>query len=272
MTIWQAIALGTIQGLTEFIPVSSSGHLVFFQVLFGFEEPMIAFDVAVHCGTLLAVFVFFKTEIVKILFDFFSVFFTDKKNLINQTDSSKLWLCILITLIPTGILAIIFKKFIELTFSNLFYVAIAWFIIGIFLIASAKFQSGTKVLEKISYKDSLWIGLAQGIALIPGISRSGSTILTGMFLGIKKEDAARFSFLMAIPAIIGAVVLDARENISYFSENIVCVLAGFLTSFVVGYFVIKWLMKLISRGQFFIFGFYCIVMSFVAAAYVFIVR
>jgi undecaprenyl-diphosphatase len=165
-------------------------------------------------------------------------------------------------------MAVCFKHLFETAFANLLFVAAAWFVTGIFLILSERFQKGQKDLAVIHYGDAFWIGLVQGIALLPGISRSGSTILAGMFLGIKKEDAAKFSFLISIPAVAGAIVMDMKEGIRYFSANTTIVLAGSLAAAVTGYFVIRWLMELIRKGRFFLFGYYCIAVSLFAWAVV----
>lgn len=273
MILWQALVLGVVQGLTEFLPVSSSGHLVLFQNLFGMKEPMLAFDIAVHGGTLLAILAFFHKDILDILKDFTNSFrrVVSKKPVSIasiQPPHRGLWVCILITLIPTGIMAVCFKHLFEAAFANLLFVAIAWFVMGILLISSERFQKGQKDLSVIHYGDAFWIGLAQGIALLPGISRSGSTILAGMSLGIKKEDAAKFSFLIAIPAVAGAIVMDLKEGLHYFSSHMTVVLAGFLAAAVTGYLVIRWLMGLIRQGRFFLFGYYCIAVSLFALTFV----
>jgi len=269
VTLWQAIALGVVQGLTEFLPVSSSGHLVLFQNLFGMKDPVLAFDIALHGGTLLAILAFFSNDILDILKDFIR----SVQKAISKTPASAagvqpphrgLWVCILITLIPTGILAVCFKHLFETAFANLVFVAAAWFVMGVVLILSERFQKGQRDLALIHYGDAFWIGLAQGVALLPGVSRSGSTILAGMLLGIKKEDAAKFSFLISIPAIIGAIVMDLREGMRYFSANAPAVLAGFFAAAIAGYLVIYWLMALIRKGRFFLFGYYCIAVSLFA--------
>lgn len=271
MLLWQALVLGVVQGLTEFLPVSSSGHLVLFQNLFGMKEPMLAFDIAVHGGTLLAILIFFHKDIRDITSDLWRSVqkLVSKKPAVAglQPSHRGLWACILITLIPTGIMAICFRQLLETAFSKLAFVAIAWFVMGILLILSERFQKGQKDLSVIHYGDAFWIGMAQGIALLPGISRSGSTILAGMLLGIKKEDAAKFSFLISIPAVAGAIVMDLKEGIHYFSTNMAIVLTGFVASAITGYLVIRWLMELIRQGRFFLFGYYCIAVSLFALAF-----
>ena len=273
MFLWQSLVLGVVQGLTEFLPISSSGHLVLFQNIFGMKEPMMAFDIALHGGTLLAILAFFHRDILDILKDFMNSLqrAVSKKPASNaniQPPHRGLWVCILITLIPTGIMAVCFKHFFESAFSNLLFVAVAWFVMGLLLILSERFQQGQKDLSVIHYGDAFWIGLVQGIALMPGISRSGSTILAGMLLGIKKEDAAKFSFLISIPAVAGAIVLDLKEGLHYFLSPLAGVFAGFLAAAITGYLVIRWLMALIREGRFFLFGYYCIAVSLFALTFI----
>ncbi len=273
MTLLQSLILGIVQGLTEFLPISSSGHLVLFQNIFGMKEPMLAFDIALHGGTLLAILAFFYKDILDILKDFIHSIqktFSEKSSFAAsiQPPHRGLWACILITLLPTGIMAVCFKHLFETAFSSLLFVAGAWFVMGILLILSERFQKGQKDLSVIHYGDAFWIGLVQGVALLPGISRSGSTILAGMLLGIKKEDAAKFSFLISIPAVTGAMVMDLKKGIQYFSTNTAIVLTGFLAAAITGYFVIRWLMGLIRQGRFFLFGYYCIAVSLFAVTFV----
>lgn len=266
MSLLQAFVLGIVQGFTEFLPVSSSGHLVLFQTLFNMKEPMMAFDVALHLATLLVVVVYFWKDVAGVCLDFGSSLqsWISKKTVETpslQPPHKGLWVCILITMIPTGIIAVFFKDFFERVFSNLFFVAWAWLAMGIFLIASRRFQQGQKDLGVIHYGDAFWIGFVQGIALMPGISRSGSTILIGLLLGLRKETAAKFSFLISIPAIFAACVLKLRHGMEFFSEYFVPSAAGFIAAAVSGYFVIRWLMSLIQKGRFYLFGCYCIAVS-----------
>lgn len=262
MPLWQALVLGVVQGLTEFLPVSSSGHLVLFQNLFGMKEPMLAFDVALHAGTLVAILIYFKRETSEVLTGFWKCLLRClcpcRCVSASNDGSEKLWILIGLTLIPTAVVAVLFKSYFESSFSDLASVGWQWIIMGVFLIASVKIPEGHRKIEAIGVWRSIWIGFAQALALIPAISRSGSTILAGMALGIKREDAARFSFLISIPAIAGATVLELRHGGAYFSENLGPVSIGFLASALSGYAVIKWLMGVIQKGRFSAFGYYCI--------------
>lgn len=263
MVLLKALILGVVQGLTEFLPISSSGHLVLFQTLFGMKEPMIAFDIALHAGTLLAVLIYFRKEVLSILSDFW-IFVSRCFCPCACAASSKtgnggnLWFPIALTLLPTGVIAVLFKDFFESAFSNLMFVSIAWLVTGILLVLSAKFREGTRQLSGIGWVMALGIGLVQGIAIMPGVSRSGSTILAGMFFGIKTEDAARFSFLISVPAILAAIAMKMKEGMAYFFSHENEVLIGFAAAAISGYLVIKWLMSVIHKGKFFRFGYYCI--------------
>lgn len=269
MSFFQALILGIVQGFTEFLPVSSSGHLVLFQTLFGMKEPMMAFDVALHGATLLVVVLYFWKDVRDVLMDFGASVqkFLSKRNMPStnlQPPHKGLWVCILITLIPTGLVAVFFKDFFEQEFSKLGFVAIRWLVMGVLFILSERFQKGQKDLAVINYADAFWIGLAQGIALMPGVSRSGSTILVGLWLGLRKDTAAKFSFLISIPAILAAMAMELRHGVNFFSFHPFQTLVGFLAAGVTGYIAIRWLMNLIQKGRFYLFGYYCIAVSLFA--------
>jgi undecaprenyl-diphosphatase len=276
MTLLQSLILGIVQGLTEFLPISSSGHLVLIQHLFGLKEPMLAFDVALHAGTLVALLIYFRKEIGAILADFLGFL---KKcccpcacSTASGDRPSGLWLMIFLTLIPTVAIALLFKNYFESAFSDLVSVGWQWILMGVLLLLSVKIPEGTRRLDGIGWWRSLLIGFAQALALIPAISRSGSTILAGMFLGIKKEDAAKFSFLISIPAILGAVILELKHGADYFSSHATEVLVGFFASAISGYLVIKWLMGIIQRGRFSVFGYYCLLVGCLSLGIVYFSR
>ena len=273
MSLWQALVLGMVQGLTEFLPISSSGHLVLFQNLFGMKEPMLAFDVALHGATLLVVIVYFWKDVRDVLLDLGDSLRRriTKKNTpstILPPPHKGLWVCILITLIPTGLIAVFFKDFFEHEASKLGFVALRWFVMGLLFIRSQYFPKGQKDLSAIHYGDAFWIGLVQGIALMPGVSRSGSTILVGLWLGLRKDTAAKFSFLISIPAILAAMGMELRHGVHFFSSYPWPTFIGFLAAAVTGYVAIRWLMNVIQNGRFYLFGYYCIAVSLFAFVFV----
>jgi len=199
------LILAVIQGISEWFPISSSGHLVLFSRLLGFENSVV-FDVALHFGTLMAVFVYFGKDIVDILEAWF------KGNW--KSENARLGYLIIIASIPTAVIGYLFKEYFESAFASLGIVAIGFAITGVFLIiASLDFKRNEK--QKMSYLDSFLVGIAQAVAIFPGISRSGATISTGLLRKVKVREAMRFSFLISIPAIFGASLLEiGSEKIS----------------------------------------------------------
>ncbi|MFH1823697.1 MAG: undecaprenyl-diphosphatase UppP [Candidatus Firestonebacteria bacterium] len=248
MTIFQSIILGIIQGLTEFLPVSSSGHLVIAQSLIKeFKQPGVLFDVTLHLGTLIAVIIYFKDRIIKILKDI------------------KLLSFIILATVPTGIIGILFKDRFEEMFSNVKLVGLMLMVTAVIIFIADRVKSDSKDLSKVNWLNSVIIGIAQGIAIIPGISRSGSTISAGILLGLDKKFAMEFSFLISIPAILGAMVLEVKDLTSEKLQNInyFVYIAGFLMAAIVGYLSIKLLLNLLQKQRLYIFSIYCIVLGLV---------
>ncbi|MFH0839171.1 MAG: undecaprenyl-diphosphate phosphatase [Candidatus Omnitrophota bacterium] len=250
MTIVEAFISGCIQGIAEFFPISSSGHLVLLHHLFGIDKPHVTFDVLLHVGTLCSIFIFFRTDIIKM--------FTTQK---------KLALTIIIGSIPTAIIGFIYKDTIEALFVKPRIVGFMFLLTALFLLLAAareKFFPSTSARNttgktgKIpSFLAALVIGTVQGIAIIPGLSRSGATISTGILAGVEREMAVTFSFLLAIPAILGASLLKFSEPIS---ENIELLPAavGFLSAFMLGLASLKILRRAVIKSKLYIFALYCI--------------
>lgn len=259
MTILEAIFLGIIQGLTEFLPVSSSGHLVLFSRFLNIQESSLVFEIIVHLGTLLAVFVVFWKEILLLIKSFFKLLLNpkDAKKLV-QTDAgcSLLWMLILATL-PVVIFATIFKDLIESLFMSSLFVGFALLITGAILYLSQRENKQGKDLDAISSSDALLIGLGQSVAVFPGISRSGTTIAIGLLRGFNRDTAARFSFLLSIPAILGALVFSLDDLLG----GAVTIgggplLTGLIASAVTGYFAIHFLLEIIKKGKLIWFSYY----------------
>ena len=209
MTVFEAIILGIVQGLTEFLPISSSGHLVLAQHLFGFEKPMVAFDVVLHCGTLLAVLAFLARDVARmvqegLIFIVRFPFAKDKKDLMREYPYAIILLWVAIATAITAALGFIFQDTIEPFFGSLKVVGIAWILTGVALMFSPKFSNGKRSVYEMNFWDAVSIGFAQAVSIIPGVSRVGLTVLTGMGRGVEQTHAARFSFLIFIPAIMGA--------------------------------------------------------------------
>lgn len=256
MTLTKAIILGVVQGLTEFLPISSSGHLVLAQSILNVTEPPLFFDVMLHFGTLLAIIVFFYKDI----WDIVSSIFGRDPNVIYRNSNYKTkksarlfaWYIIVGT-IPTLIIALILKKTVEKAFSDPLIVSIMLIITGIILWLSARVGQRGKQLNTIR---AIIIGVVQGISALPGISRSGSTISTALMVGIDGEQSARFSLLLSLPAVFGATILELND-VDSFNVPIISVIVGVLIAFVVGYISISLLVRSLKQGRFSIFAYYC---------------
>ena len=248
----QALILGLIQGLTEYLPVSSSGHLAIGSYLFGINgEDNLAFTIVVHVATVLSTFVILWSEIDWI----FRGLFKFKMN-----DETKYFLNIVVSMIPIGIVGVFFKDTVEDIFGS------GLLIVGCMLLLTASlltfsYFAKPRVKENISWKDALIIGLAQACAVMPGLSRSGSTIATGLMLGNKKEKMAQFSFLMVIPPILGEALLDvikmAKGHNPFGDVSTIALVVGFVAAFVSGCMACKWMINIVKKGKLIYFGIYC---------------
>lgn len=258
METYQAIVLGIVQGLTEFLPISSSGHLVLFQQLFGLEEPALFFDISVHVGTLAAVILFFYKDILSILISAKRTTVLLAKKQVTVADAIKdpdirLMLFIVIGSVPTAIIGLFLNQIAERLFSSVFIVGITLILTGGVL--ALTFWLKEDGAGRFTGGKAFVIGIVQGLAVMPGISRSGSTIVTGLFLGLSRETAARFSFLLSIPAIVGAEILSLKDA-SAASLDVVTIL-GTITAAVVGYLSLKMLIYIVGKGRLYIFAPYC---------------
>lgn len=235
------VVLGIIQGLTEFLPVSSSGHLVIFQTLFRVPYS-IAFDVVVHLATALAVVVFFWKDIIEL--------FTTKRKM--------LWLLI-VGMIFTGILGLKFKDFFESLFSSVFAVGCFLILTGVIIVLAEWVGKARRSLKEMNFWDAVLIGLAQGCAIAPGLSRSGTTISASLARNLDRTLAARFSFLLSIPAILGAGLVQSKEILKAGTVGIGFwpLILGFIAAFVSGWIAIKIFMNIIQRTSIRIFAYYC---------------
>ena len=255
MNLIQATILGAVQGLTEFLPISSSGHLVLFPQLFGWDYQGLIFDTVLHLGTLVAVIVFFRKKIW-ILFKSLRRKCWPNECLDTETIQNRgLFLMIVLSMVPAGIIGLYFGDYIEAHTRSAYTVAISLIFWGIILAVADYFSKRVEVkkpLGKINWKNALVIGCAQAVALIPGTSRSGITMTAGLFSKFSKEDAAEFSFLISIPIIAAAGFSNLLKLYSIGSGllGIEIYLAGFLASMASGFFAIWFLMKLIKRWSF----------------------
>lgn len=257
MSELEALLMGVLQGLTEYLPVSSSGHLAIASNLFGVEgEENLTFTIAVHVATVFSTLVILHKEIFWIfkgLFDF-------KSPGINE--EQKYALNILVSMIPVGIVGLFFKDYVEEIFGSGLLVVGCCLLITAALLAFSYFAR-PRTKEKLSLKDAFIIGVAQAIAVLPGVSRSGSTIATGLLLGNKKETLAQFSFLMVIPPILGEALLSIIEAARHGAEaatgdlSLTSLLVGFMAAFISGCLACKWMINIVKKGKLVYFAVYC---------------
>lgn len=269
MTVLQAVILGFIQGITEFLPVSSSGHLVLGQHLLKVENPeILSFDVFVHFGTLISVFVVFRHEIMLILRAMWKPLTTFKwKEEYDTSEHSRIGLAIIIGSIPAGVIGIQFRDQFKDAFTDPKLVAMNLVVTGLLLFLTRLTRRAEP--KPLNLFKAFLIGIAQAVAILPGISRSGSTISTAMYLKISPVQAARFSFLMSIPVIGGAALLETKNLIKHGADiGIAPLLAGTLVAAISGYFAIKVLLKIVEKGKFNWFAFYCLAVGVLGIVFI----
>ncbi len=265
MELWKGIVLGMLQGLTEFLPISSSGHLVIFRYFLGIEEAGVTFGVFLHLATLIAVFIAFWEDIlglIKAAFRLFASIFKFRSNalktLLHNDPYVRLLILLLIASLPAGVIGLAFNDLFEELFNAPLFAGVMLVMTGFILWFVSKLKEGDKSPEHISVWDAILIGAAQAIAILPGISRSGSTIAGGLLRGLNREDAARFSFLLSIPVILGASLFEARNMIySVELSGGVALIGGFLSAIIFGYIAIKLLLAVIKKGRLELFAYYC---------------
>jgi len=240
VSLIQAIILGIIQGITEWFPVSSSGHLALVQNLFNLQVPVI-FDILLHLGTALVILIKFRKDILNII-------------LLKER---KLLLYLIIGLIATALVGFTFRDLFKSFFYNLTIIGIAFIITGIILTLTKNKPTN----KKLNYKSSFIIGLVQGFALIPGISRSGSTIGIGLLKNINKDQLIKYSFILSLPAVIGAAIFELKDiNLI---TNTTPLIVGTIVSLIVGYISLTYLIKIIKKGNFHNFSYYCFIIGII---------
>lgn len=242
MTIVEAAFLGMVQGLTEFLPISSSGHLVIVQHWLGCQEAPLTFDVMVHLGTVLAVVAAFWRELWDLI----------------RRPAQRMVLMIIIGAIPTGIIGVLFKPVFEGFFASITVVGVGLLFTGLLLWISDRFSYGSKRIKEMTVSNALLIGAIQGLAITPGISRSGSTIVGGLFTGLNRELAATYSFFLSIPVILGASLLEACDLLTgQFNAEILPIIIGTGVAAITGFLAIKIVMQVVRKGRLSLFSYYC---------------
>lgn len=266
MTIWQSIILGLVQGLTEFLPISSSGHLVLIPHFLGWkfsQQETFIFDVLVQWGTLFAVIVYFWHDLIDIIGGFLQALID--RHPFATYHARMGWYLILAT-IPAVVLGLFLKDTVAAAFTDPRATGGFLLITAAILVVAEVVGHRRRALEQITWKDALWIGFAQVLALFPGVSRSGSTIAGGMTRNLNRPAAARFSFLMSVPVMLGAGTLALLDlaHMPNLSNIIPPLLAGFFTALVFGYISIRWLLVYLSRHSLYLFAVYCTILGLLA--------
>lgn len=264
MNLIESIVLAILQGLTEFLPISSSGHLVLAEHLLGVRKSGIDFEIFVHFGTMLSVIVIFWKDIINILKSFFIKIFQLNRLKANfQSDENfRIAILILWASIPAGVVGILFEEKIESVFQNPKLTSLFLIATGLILFSTrfAKNDPG----KDFNFASSLFVGIGQALAILPGISRSGTTISAGMFTGINGVKSARFSFLLSIPAIFGATLFKTAKIFQLsLLDKIPQLVFSAAIAFIVGYIAIKFLLKVISGGNFNLFAYYCLIIGLI---------
>ena len=266
MLIYQAIILGIIQGLTELLPISSSAHLFLVPWFFKWNIPE-SFDVALHFGTLLAIGIFFFKDWLNLITKGFNLFIKKEK-----TAEGRLFWYIVIATIPGGIIGFILDYYAEEILTKPTIIAIALIVMGIILYVVDKYSKKATDYEKLSFKQTFLIGLSQSLAFIPGVSRSGITMTTGRLLGVKREAAAKYSFMLSAPIVLAATAFKLGDFIDFFKKadasGIIAFILGVLFSFAVGFLVIKYLLEYLRKGSFKVFAIYRVIVGLAVLLYI----
>ena len=267
MEIYQAIILGIVQGLTELLPISSSAHLTLIPQIFNWSAVPDSFDVALHFGTLLAIGIFFFKDWIDLIIG-------GTKKVFKKEDSvnGRMFWYIVAATIPGGIIGFILDKYAEDILSKPIIIAIALIIMGIILYVVDKRASTKTEYKDMTFKQTFLIGLSQALAFIPGVSRSGVTMTTGRIMGVSRESAAKYSFMLSAPIVLAATVFKLGDFIKYLSDatttGIIAFILGVLTSFIVGILVIKFLLEYLKKGSFKIFAIYRVIVGLLVIAWI----
>ena len=287
MNLWKAILLGALQGLTEFLPVSSSGHLAIFSQIFGLEmDDSLYFDILLHLGTLVAICIVFYREVWHLIREFFMIVATCLANLIIwfrhrrgdlerdylpviTSGYRKMVVMIILSTIPTGILGLAGKKVVAWATGTLWAVGVCLMITALLLFIADRCDRGTTRIKNARYSSAFFIGVGQGIATMPGISRSGTTITVAMMLGWDKQTAVRYSFLMSLPAVLGAVVLDLKDlsGETAVASDMGFYAVGMVAAAVTGYAALRWMLHLVKNKKYTGFAVYCAALGLLAVAF-----
>lgn len=273
MNIFESILLGLIQGLSEFLPISSSGHLALLQYFFGIEgESVLIFAVLLHFGTLIAVLIVYRKDIWELIIELgraIKDIFTGKGLNVNANENRRLGYMIIVATIPVVIIGLLFNDFFKEAYTNILMIGICLIITGTFLWIAERQASGYKGIREMRFRDAVFVGVLQCIAMLPGISRSGATIVGGLFAGLNRELAVKFAFLISIPSVIGAVILETPAAIEQglAGELLIPVIIGVVIAGISGFIAIKTMIKIVSNKKLFYFSFYTWIVGIAIVTY-----
>ena len=290
MSLFEAIFRGIIQGLTEFLPISSSGHLAILEKIFGMEEAGVAFDVFLHLGTLVAVFAVFWKDIFRLFADGCGLIADSCINLYRFINSRmkkqtvtykkvingpyrKFALLVIISTIPTGIIGMLGRELVSNASDTLIIPGICLLITAVLLLMSDQMPDGKKTPKGTKYTDAVILGVCQGVATLPGLSRSGTTITAGILCGLRRDFAVKYSFIMSIPAIIGGAIVEVPDmGMDLASTSVASYIMGALLAGIVGFICIKTMLVVVKNKKFKYFPYYCMVVGMVAIIASFFVK
>lgn len=283
MSLLEAILMGIIQGVTEFLPVSSSGHLALFKILFNVEDVGLLFDVILHLGTLIAIFAVYYKDIWKMICEgcaivadvcrnigiFFSNIANKKKGGYHRVVCNgyrKFVMLVIVSTIPTGIIGVLDADLVEMASKILIVPGICLILTSILLLIADRCKNGEKLPRQVTYSNAFIIGIAQGVATMPGLSRSGTTIVACLLSGFDRRFAVKYSFIMSIPAVLGSLVFELPElaNVSFSNSEIVYYLVGMVVAAVVGYICIKTMLYVVRQKKFTGFAIYCFLVGVIS--------
>lgn len=271
LTIWEGIVLGAVQGLTEFLPVSSSGHLVLAKTWLGLETPGVVVEALLHLGTLLAVLLFYWRDLAAVIGGFVSghVAWLQRRvtwRTLWQSPDVRLGYLLIIGSVPAAVAGLLIQPIIDRLFQSTLQVGFGLLVTALLLWAAGRMAAGNRRIAEANASDALFVGAAQAVAIMPGISRSGATVVAALGRGIDRALAVRFSFLLSIPAIVGAQLLELKHIAGAGSELGLGLWLGMLSAFVSGYAAIAWFTRLVARGRFTGFVVYCGVLGLIVIA------
>lgn len=261
MSYIQALILGLVQGLAEFLPISSSGHLALLQNIFGIEEGVLFFTVMLHLGTLISLFIVYWKDIWELLKEFVLTIkdlVTFKGLCLEGNDTRKLGVMIIVTTFVTGLIGIFFEDFFESLYSSCVAIGIGLIFTGLLMFVSEKIGRHNRGIDRMNYRNAIFIGLMQGVAICPGVSRSGSTLMGGLTCGFNRELAVKYAFLISIPTILGSFILELKEALGDGLDTTLIgpTAVGVVVAAVSGLFAIKAMIKIVSKEKLKYFSYY----------------